>query len=426
MMVPFLMDALLATSALLQPTEYAGDPIIVTAQRLRDSKDNLKACLARNCPPDEDIDASLELAEVQVDAGEYRDARTTLLKSIKRNKNQAARYPVPVADLYRANGRVAANLGLDRSYYLSTLNILRSLEAGIPEKDYRYFSARMEIAGMVGRLKGHERARLAYEKIADDARRAGRRDVAAMALLKLAASHLPPGDLQERRIRRIAESTDPQERIPMLQAKLLLAQYAYRDENFTRFNQIVGEFANLRLTKPLLIYAPPYRFAAQEADQFAGAAGTFEPTQPNPNDPAPAGGGGGGGRQESVTGPRGNIFPVTGFSTTRRIPDNYERRWVDVTFTVQPDGRVGHVDVGRTDGEVSWAESLVEAIRGRIYTPIVANSPAAVRRERYTLTAGYEDLATSTRTAMRSPRARVEYIDMTPDIDNGLSKERLQ
>ena len=421
---------LLALSASAAQQEEAGsriDPIVVTGERIKQSQAKLKACLARNCPPDEDIDATLELAEYQVEAGEYRDARKTLLRSIDRNEDEAERYPEPVSDLWRANGKVAANLGLDRSYYYSTLNILRALKAGIPEKDYRYFTARMEIAAMVARMKGHDRARLAYEDIAEDARSVGRRDIAAIAELKSAVSHLPPGDLQDRRINRIAQSTDPMERTAMLQAKLVLAQFAYRDDEIEKFNTILKEFEDLNLTQPLLIYSPPYKFAAAEVDQGSEMVGTQEAVLPAAGAPSVGGavtGVTGTGLTPSSGGPvtRGNRVLSGLSSMTQRMAGNFEDRWIDVTFRVQPDGRVADVELARHDGDIFWAEDLLESIKGRIYTPIPTGSPAALRKERYTYTAGYERLTTGTRTATRQPRPRVEFIDLTPSVENALVK----
>src|SRR4051812_40294580 len=137
-------------------------PIIIIGQRIRQAQDVLRDCLARNCPPNEDIDASLALGETQLLAGKYHDARATLLAALGRNKDEAARYPVPVSDLYRANGRVAANLGLDGDYNYSTWGIYRTLKYGLPSDDVRKFSALMEVAEMIYRTRGHERARTYY------------------------------------------------------------------------------------------------------------------------------------------------------------------------------------------------------------------------------------------------------------------------
>src|SRR5687768_3612774 len=106
--------------------------IVVIGQRIDDAAADLKACLARRCKPNEDIDATLRLAETQLLAGKYRDARTTLLASLGRNDDWAKAYPVPVSDLYRANGKVAAHLGFDQDYYRSTFGIYRTLKQGLP------------------------------------------------------------------------------------------------------------------------------------------------------------------------------------------------------------------------------------------------------------------------------------------------------
>ena len=146
----------LAIAAGSAPAEVPQHPtIIVTGQRIRDAEAALRDCLARHCAPDKDIDATLALAEAQILDGDYRDARTTLLHSLGRNKDEAKRYPVPVSDLYRANAKVAANLGFDRDYYSSTWGIYRSLKAGIPQEDWRHYTALFEIAEMNARTRGH-------------------------------------------------------------------------------------------------------------------------------------------------------------------------------------------------------------------------------------------------------------------------------
>src|SRR5688572_29585540 len=187
-------------------TETKVDPIVVTGRRIDDASADLKACLAKRCKPDEDIDATLRLAETQLMAGKYRDARTTLLAALGRNKDEAKTYPIPVSDLYRANGKVAAHLGFDKDYYTSTWAIYRTLKHGLPSEDHRKFTALMEVAEMMFRTRGHERARHYYDRVSDEAKRVGRNDIAALAQLRSAIRHLPPGsDMQVRAIKRIAD-----------------------------------------------------------------------------------------------------------------------------------------------------------------------------------------------------------------------------
>src|SRR5205085_1071541 len=178
-----------------------------------------------HCPPNEEIDASLALAENQLIYGKYHDARTTLLAALGRNKREAAEYPVPVSDLYRANGRVAAHLGLDADYYRSTWGIYHTLKYGLPPGDVRQFSALMEVAEMMYRTYGHERARLYYESVARRARKAGRPDIAAIAELRSAIRHLPPDSVwQVNVIKRVAGLDGPEMRAPALEARLALAR----------------------------------------------------------------------------------------------------------------------------------------------------------------------------------------------------------
>ena len=126
-MLPILLAFQIASVA--TPPETKSKTIVVVGQRIDDASTELKACLARRCNPDEDIDATLRLAETQLLAGKYRDARTTLLASLDRNKDWAKAYPIPVSDLYRANGKVAAHLGFDKDYYRFDFRYLSHVEA---------------------------------------------------------------------------------------------------------------------------------------------------------------------------------------------------------------------------------------------------------------------------------------------------------
>lgn len=196
------MQVLLAILSAAAAQSVTAQPITVIGQRLPDLQAQLDACIARNCPADEDIDASLAVAEAQIVNGDYRDARRSLLSSLGRNKDEATAYPIPVSDLYRANGRVAAHLGIDDDYYRSTWGIYRTLKAGLPDEKYRQYSALMEVAEMMGRTRNHERAKLYYERIADSARRDGRPDIAALAELRRVLRHFPPY-LREDAVRKI-------------------------------------------------------------------------------------------------------------------------------------------------------------------------------------------------------------------------------
>jgi hypothetical protein len=121
-------------------------PIIVTAQPLAETAAALAACLERSCPPDG-----------------YKAARTTLLKSIDRNRAHGGAFPVPVSDLYRANGRVAEHVGEARSFQSSVLEMRDTLREGLGRDDPRVLGAQIEV--------GDSRAKLGFP---DEAARTSR------------------------------------------------------------------------------------------------------------------------------------------------------------------------------------------------------------------------------------------------------------
>src|SRR4051794_11240806 len=95
-----MMLALLQASTLSPPAAApTEDPaIVVTAQRIADYRTQLAECLSRHCPTNEDIDATLALAEALFLTGEYHDARVAVRASLHRNHGAAGAFPEPVSD----------------------------------------------------------------------------------------------------------------------------------------------------------------------------------------------------------------------------------------------------------------------------------------------------------------------------------------
>jgi hypothetical protein len=404
-----LIIALTIASAVLAPSDPKQGPadpaIVVTAAKIQDQRKALAACLARHCPPNEDIDATLALAESQLIDGKYMDARRTLLASLRRNKSEAARYPIPVSDLYRANGRVAADLGFDDDYYRSTWGIYRTLKYGLPPADVRKFSALMEVAEASYRQDGHEVARLYYEKTAHEARKAGRPDIAAIAELRSAIRHLPPNSSwQVNEIKRIAGLQGPGMRAPVLEAKLALARTAYalgKEEEALALQQ---SLASLNIKRPILIYSPPYEMTARDTPRGK----ELETTVVGSSVVTVAAG------ERAVR--RANSIEARGpmaFATGRETPLVADM-WLDVAFRVKSDGTVADVKVTRSHGDTSWANPLLASIRGRRYTFADPNSPASRRLERYTYTSGFEKKSGS-HAFGHSPDTRVEYMDLSDE-----------
>lgn len=393
-MLLLLASTLLAPSAEAQAAAPQSSGIVVVGKRIRQAEADLKACLARHCAPNEDINSSLALAESQILAGKYREARTTLLASLGRNKDEAKRYPIPVSDLYRANGRVAAHLGFHTDYYSSTWGIYRTLKNGLPSEEVRHFSALMEVAEMMGATRGHERARQYYESIARQARGAGRPDIAALAQLRMLIRHYPPGSARDTRIRRIADAADPAVRAASLEAKLALARMAYERNDLAEAAAIQKQFAAMDIKRPILIYAPSYEAPEKAPDNGGMFAVPLQGSQEGP-----------------IT--KVSVLPYAQWSTTSRIAPSFDDMWVDIGFRITPEGTVAEPKILRSRGDTFWAKPLLASVSGRRYTPGRADDPSSYRLERYTYTSAYER-QTGTRLADRSPDGRVEYFDLSP------------
>lgn len=375
-----LLPALLAASEAEPPVRPAvqAPPIVVTGKRIEDSEARLHACIARGCPPDEDIEATLAHAETLFVAGDYAKARSALRRSLQRNRKHAALYPEPVSDLYRADALAANHLGFERDYHRSTWGILSALRKGIPNQDARHFGARMEIAAMTARLRGFAAAEGLYAGLARDAERGGRPDIAAIARLRaagLAWQRMPPAATR-RELQRIASSTAPGSGVAARMAKLYLARIAQDAGKTAEAEALIREASGSGMARPVLIHSPPYELTVREFEDKVG---------------------------EPVNAARGN--------PARRYGGNFDKIWIDVGFWVQPNGRVADLEILRKSGEASWASPLLKSIAGRLYAPA---PDAAYRLERYTYTSGYED-QTGSHIKLRSPRARVEYFDLTPD-----------
>ena len=375
----FILAAAPGGVAAQQAETYAepNERIVVTGIRIQDYRDRLAACLARNCPPDEDIDATLALAEAQLLEGDYRGGRQTVRASLHRNRRHERAYPEPVSDLFRADSRLARHTGNDEQALRSTYGILESLQAGIAAEDYRHFTARLELADMLMMMGRLREAKRELRELAGIARENGRSDVATMAELR---GHwydhvAEPRGPTRARLTAMMQASDPAHRMEAIGARILLSRIYRAEGDVARADALLAELARGPSNRRRLIHAPAYQLAL---GLHSDAENDLE-----------------------------NAF---GRSDLRRlIPPNYEGKWIDVGFWVQPDGRVEGLEVLRSGGDTAWADPLIDSIRGRLYS--TAEEPT-YRLERYTFTAERET-PTGSHIRRNGPRARVEYIDLT-------------
>ncbi len=373
--------ALLSTPAIAQRApDDPNQAIIVTGNRLQDYRDRLAACLARHCPVNEDVDATAALAEALFLQGDYREARSFVRASLSRNHDRAREFPEPVSDLYRIQARLARNIGLDREARLSSFDILNALQAGIPQEDYRHFTARFEIAENQMMSGNFEGARRELRRLIDAARAAGREDVATIAELRDMQYELiavPASDARGE-LTRWSRLTDPAQRLRSIGARLVLASDYRAQGEAARADALLAEIGrdNRGGAQRRLLHSPQYALMQQG------------PKLPDLTDIAEA---------------------IRFGRTINRLSDNFENAWVDIGFWILPDGHVTGAEILRRGANATWAGPFLGAIRGRVYA---AGPEPTYRIERYVYTAAYDNTSGS-RMGVRSPYGRIEYFDLT-------------
>jgi hypothetical protein len=376
--------------AAAQPTEDAAQKqeIVVTARSLKETESALAACLARKCPPDEDVAASLAHAENLFVGGNYDQARATLLRSVGRNRKHGAAYPVPVSDLFRANGRIAEHMGEAKNFQLSTLDMRDTLKKGLGDDDPRTLVAQVEVGDSRAKLGFPLEAERIYQDVERRAIALGHARVAMFARLRVAIlkySISEEGDSVRKQGRALLEDI-VKNPLPGasefgLAARVLLARSDRKEGRADSTAAIVREFAESGgVTRPVLLFSEPIERKVTLGEKAA---------------------------QEG------------GVSLQRATVTDIGDRWVDIGFWVNPDGRVGDVEVLRGKGGRDWLKPVFEHLSSRVYAPLKKDGndgvPGLYLIERYTLTARWENDTTGTRMRRRELTPRIERIDLTPE-----------
>lgn len=384
--------ALVASLALPAAAQTNGDPeIVVTGRSLRDTGDALAACLARKCPTDQDVAATLAHAENQFLTGDYKDSRSTLLASIGRNREHGKHYPVPVSDLFRANSRIAEHVGEAKSFQISVLDMRDTLKSGFGASDPRVMVAQIEVGDSRAKLGFPEEADRIYNGVESDAQANGQNRVAAFARLRrgILAQTIADGSGQESDRRDARKKLTDVVAQPLpgtedfgLVAKVVLARMDRKAGDATSTEAILRDFATKGgANRPLLLFSEPIK--------------RIDLTQ-NVGDNQPAA------------------------NTLQRLTAlNSVGKWADVGFWIAADGHVSDIEVLRSDGTKQWLKPVFDQIKTRVYAPLKRSdndaNPGFYMIERYTLTARWTEDATGTHLRRRETTPRIERLDITPD-----------
>lgn len=382
LLVVALVQTVAAAPAATPP---GGDKtIVVVGQRLSSTERALAECIARGCPPKEEIAVSLAHAENQFLVGNYAASRQTLLQARSRNEKYAKELPVDVANLIRASGRLASLNGLSDSARINSIDSLDVLKDGLDPSDPRVFMQRLLVGDTFAKERRYTAAEEVYGTVAKQAKVAGFKQIEGYALLRSAvlyaalASVDSAYDYQARKaIRRIRDTTDP-ELAPFREATVTLERRVKAGDKAHDVEK--AELAKMpsqqRTNEAVLVYASPIDLPD---------------------------------RSESGS----KVVTMTGDP----VP-----QWIDVTFMVRPDGTVQDIDVVRQSENIRgpWLEAVKTSLSKRLYRPLAmaADKPGLRRIERYSLI--YDVTYTpGSRIQVRSSEPRIEMTDLTVEPASG-------
>lgn len=386
--------------------------IVVTGVRLEDSERDWKLCRARDCPPDQEIEAALGHGENLFVAGDYAQARSVLATTIRNTRGAAKRFPTQVGDLRRAEARVASHLGEDVQVRVGMLAARDALAAGLGEDDPRVLAQRLQVADAMmlqpprlrynlGDVRPYQedKRRVAlrtYEAVAEQAQRLDLPDLLGRALVRRAALLVgfaaanPRGYDKPARgaIDRVTQTTDPRLAPFRDAARVLRARLDARTGGEAAVDRLVQDFDIQAGRLPVLLYAPPIDWNASR-DRAASLA-------------------------------KQRVAQNEGQRTDLGRTDE----WVDIAFAIGADGRVADAELLReSDGRAGdWTAPVLAAVRARRYARLALppGTPGLSRVERHTYTASY-GAVTGSNLRLQTGVPRVVVTDMTLD---GVTAER--
>ena len=381
------LSAALLTTAAIAEDAPANREIVVIGQSLKDTERAWQDCIARGCPPDQEIRAALAHAENQFITGDYRDAKTTINKTVGRNRKHGGQYPIEVSDLFRASSRISEHLGEADQFRLAVLDMRDTLREGLTEGDPRAMVAQIEVGDSRAKLGYPRQAIRIYRDVSEKAFKAGQARVGTYADLRRFLLEYAVADESNYKadmdkaldgLQKMADGPPAGAEDFGLVAAVTLARLDRKAGNTESTAAIVKRFADRGgANRPILLSAEPIK--------LPDTAGLDQKS--------------------------GNVLAIS--------QGNIEDRWIDVGFWVNANGLVSDAEVLRSSGNSRWSKLVIDSIASRIYAPLKSKGDAAAPGfymiERYTFTARYMDEVTGTRIRQRSPAPRIERIDITPE-----------
>lgn len=359
--------------------EFADAMVTVTGRSLRSTAASLEECLARYCPPGEDIAASMEHAENQLIAGEIEDARTTLIKSRSRNKRYAETLPREVSGLLQFDADVASLLGLADYGRIATFDSVDALKAGLPADDPAISLKRLEVADVFLRQGKYSTAVHMYDAVANRAEESGWPQVRAAAMLRslrfyaMAASVNPAyGSESRNRYAALSKMTDPAVK-PMQDAALvILARLQFLSKKNANVDAVMERLANVKVSTPVLVYSPLVELGKASSAEMVYAT-----------------------------------------------PSTAKDQWVDFSYRISPQGAVEDIGVAARAPHVDdrLVATMKKSVMGRRYVSLdlPSGSDGMWRRERLMVVADVVPV-TGSRMNFKAGRPKLMSMDLTAKV----------
>lgn len=352
--------------------------VVITGNRMRDA---LNKCLARNCPPEEEVDAAMNTGAESFAAGRYDEAKAILRRAVSRNKSYAARMPGPISDLYATYADVTEHEGDEGAFRHATRESIGVLRDVLGPAHPAVQSLSSRVGDMWVKLGNPTSADTEYREAAGNAARAGNTDLAAALTFRrawLAVSAQEFGR-SRRLLAQLERSHGNDVRFAGL-LRVLRVRISIAKGNEDGVDDLVAALRGAGGADPVLIHDPPYPvldFSALSAISRTGSVDLM-----------------GGGA--ATLGDKGDLA------------------WADIGYWVRPDGRPGDIDILRPVRGAQWAKPLIKYIEARRYVPPkqAAGGLGAYRIERFTLRPAYGS-SRGTRLIRRAGMPSLHVIDLT-------------
>ncbi len=323
-----------------QAQDHRLTEVLVIAAGPDAAQRQLRECISRQCPPDEEVAATVAYAESLFLAGRYDDAAASLRTGMDRNRRHARTHSVPVSEMARATGTIALHRGRPAEYLWHAGDAQGILRHGLPASDRRLLAIRLEMGDALAATRKISHADTQYREVLSVAERHGDSVSAAQARLRVAILHVNAATsdnasrrIAERELALLANSPDAQLHAFRFAARLWLAKLSARLGDERPLEQLISEHAAVPNDGgPILLKAP-------------------------------------------------TIHPPRGFA--------HEGAWADIGFWIDDDGRPAEVTIFRTskNDDHRWASQVVDAIGKRRYSQVAAgmDERRSIKMERFSV-----------------------------------------